>query len=80
MKTEMFAERINKPALMDGRDGKYSAILKEFLESENKTLKYTFTNTKEAQSCKASVQLMNRKHNLNLCVWMKNCEVYVIKG
>lgn len=79
IKTEMYKQRISKPDFLTER-GKYSQALSQFMESDNMTLKLVCSNIKEAESCYTCLNSHNRKHNFNLCIWKRNCEVYAIKG
>jgi len=79
IKTEMYNRRIEKPKTLSGK-GKYSNVLNQFMNTDNKTLKFLCSNVKEAESCVSSMHGLKRKYDLNVVVWKNNCEVYVIKG
>ena len=76
--TEMYKTRIEAPK-KEPR-GIYAPYIDQFMASENMSMKFNCSNTKEAELCKQSIQLRARKSNMNITVWKKNCAVYVIKG
>jgi len=63
-----------------GSFGKYIPVLKDFLASESKTLKFKFPNITSARNCRTSVGSYIRKNNVNAVLYMRGVEIYVIKG
>ena len=74
----MFVHAVEKPERV--RKSKYLTPLRTFMESDNKTLKFSCSNNNEAISCMASIGSFNNAKNLGLVIWKKNYDVYVIKG
>lgn len=80
MEVTTLKETMEKPNRKDYKKGVYCEPLMAFVDSDQGTLKYSFTNGKDASICATSVHQYIRKHDLNLVVWRKKNDVYVIKG
>lgn len=78
IETTMFAERMEKPARTT--KSKYAPYLTDFMNSDNKTLKFTCSNNSEAVNCYTCISKRIKSNGLNLVLWKRNNEVYVIKG
>lgn len=75
--TKEVAEKPNKRAY---RKGVYSKPLEAFMDSDQGTLKFSFTNSKDAGLCMCALRQYITNHNLNAVTWRKDNCVYVIKG
>lgn len=73
-------EVLKKPNKRAYRKGCYSEPLEEFMDSDQGTLKFTFTDSKDAGPCMSALRQYIANHNLNAVTWRKHNCVYVIKG
>lgn len=60
--------------------GTFARPLKDFVESDQKSMVVTCTSKEEAMRCYHAFNHKIKKDNLNVVVWQKNGTVYVIKG
>ena len=80
METTTYKEIMERPNRRNYRKGVYCEPLMRFIESSDGTLKYSFTNRNEASQCGSAVRQFIKKHDLNLVVWSRYNDIYVIKG
>lgn len=73
-------EVAQKPNKREYRKGVYSEPLVAFMDSDQGTLKFAFTDSKDATLCMSALRQYIAKHNLNAVTWRKHNCVYVIKG
>lgn len=77
--TETLKERI--PEDMRGyRRGVFVTPLMDFVNSDDKTLIYKCVDQREKINCSTSLKQFIAKHDLNLVVWSRQNNVYVIKA
>lgn len=75
--TKEVAER---PSKRKYRKGIYAEPLRDFMESDQGTLKYMLGNAKETSVCYTAITTFIKRHDLNAVAWRRNNTVYVIKG
>ena len=80
MEITTYKDVVEQPARRKYRKGVYSDPLMEFVDSDNGTLKFSFSNKYDMTQCSSAVRQYIRKHDLNLVVWCKKNDVFVIKG
>lgn len=61
------------------RKGVFMNPLNDFMKSEDKTLIYKCVDEREKLNCLTSLRQYIKKHDLNLVIWTKKNNVYVIK-
>lgn len=80
--TETLKNRIEAPKMPDRMKtgGKYITPLRNFMDSDDKTLIFKCSNEMEAKICYQALFRYRKDLNLNITVWKRNCTVYAIKG
>ena len=80
MEFEFIKESV-KPALI-GRHSPYVDIIYQWLDSDNKTLKFKCKSEKELRSVYNSAYQFKRKNNMDFTVFKRSslCEVYLVRA
>lgn len=62
------------------RYGKYSSVIRDWLASSNKTLKFKFSNENTAKNCAGACRETCKKLHEDYTVYRRQCEVYLIRA
>lgn len=78
MEINILEERLDPE--IQKKHAKYSHAVKEFINSDNNkgTLQFKCNSLEEAKTCYNTLKHYDAYHNLGVCVWRKNCDVYVV--
>lgn len=77
MEFEFIKEKVKLPSK---NRGKYSEVIEQWLATENKTLKFKFATTQEADNCSICACSYRKAHNYDFTVVKRLCEVYVVRA
>lgn len=62
------------------RYGKYSSVIRDWLASDNKTLRFKFANETMAKNCAGASRQTCKKLHEDYTVYRRQCEVYLIRA
>lgn len=78
--TETYKEKMDASEVRGYRRRVFLDPLLAFMESADQTLVYKCIDKNEKTNCSTSVKQYIRNHDLNMVVWTKKNDVYVIKA
>ena len=78
LNVQIVKEEYKKP--LRTQNGTFSKPLKDFVNSDQKSMVVTCSSKDEARRCYHAFDHKVKKDNLNIVVWQKNGTVYAIKG
>jgi len=84
MEIEFLKEKVELPKKMGGNGREITnpatIALLDWLETDNKTLRFRFTSPAELRSTYNVLRSYEKRHNLDFTIYRRGMEIYLIKA